>query len=458
MLIQSIEIFGFRGFATRQTLNLAMPNGSPGSGLTVLVGPNNAGKSTIIESFHCLTSERKASFSEGRRNKMAGDRVSITITDSRGSKSKLRTIDSGGSQTKWENEASWITSEIFALPSRRYFEPFFGTASPLDRTNYTRNYGAPAVRGAAIHNFGGRLFNVLNHQEQFNKILKKILDPVPDWTIDQTDEGKYCVKVKSNSSYHNSEGMGDGLVSLLFIIDAIYDSNKEGVIVIDEPELSLHPLLQRKLFSLMKEYAKDRQIVLATHSPYFVDFDAIEGGAKLARVHLSGNGSIISELSKSSTSELMKLSGNLNNPHILELHAREVFFLDDRVILVEGQEDVIFYQKILKELGIELTGSFFGWGVGGADNMKIIAAMLKEMGFKKIVGIFDSNKSGLIPSLESEFPAYKFFSIPAEDVRTKQAVSSKSSVEGILDEKHQIREKYKYGMVTLFGSIKNFLQ
>ena len=44
------------------------------------------------------------------------------------------------------------------------------------------------------------------------------------------------------------------------------------MILIDEPEISLHPDLQRKLFSLLVEYSKDKQIIVSTHSPYFVDW------------------------------------------------------------------------------------------------------------------------------------------------------------------------------------------
>lgn len=42
-MIQSISCLGYKGFATQQSLKLAMPNGKPGSGLTVLVGPNGGG-------------------------------------------------------------------------------------------------------------------------------------------------------------------------------------------------------------------------------------------------------------------------------------------------------------------------------------------------------------------------------------------------------------------------------
>ncbi len=72
MSIASITVQGFRGFGRPGLLHLGQPNGSPGSGLTVLVGPNSGGKSTIIEAFHIIGNLNPQSFTEGRRNKLAG--------------------------------------------------------------------------------------------------------------------------------------------------------------------------------------------------------------------------------------------------------------------------------------------------------------------------------------------------------------------------------------------------
>ena len=70
MLISTLDIIGFRGFAQEQTLHFAQPTGAVGSGLTIIVGPNNGGKSTIIESLRALTTRFDASdpirFSEGQ--------------------------------------------------------------------------------------------------------------------------------------------------------------------------------------------------------------------------------------------------------------------------------------------------------------------------------------------------------------------------------------------------------
>ena len=249
MVLQKLEIEGLRGFVNKQELLLAEPNGQIGSGLTVLVGPNNGGKSTVIEAFRAAAypstndPSQPQSFTEGRRNKRADDRVQIQATDSSGNVSGLRTVASGGSETEWH--PSHLQLDLFVLPSRRYFEPYF-SKSIADRDTYTRSYSSAHNRGAPLQAFGYRLFQVQRNRAAFDDILGKVAKPLPNWTIEQSDMGNYYLKVETGGLHHSSEGMGEGLVSLLIIIDALYDSRTGGIVVIDEPELSLHPSLQRR--------------------------------------------------------------------------------------------------------------------------------------------------------------------------------------------------------------------
>ena len=298
MALKVLKLAGLRGFATQQSIEFACPNDSHGSGLTVLVGANNAGKSTVVEALRALAVEGNPSFTQGRRNREAGDYVRLRLQDTEGRSTELRSDLPGSSETERVHDpAAADVSRTLVLPSRRSFNPFFHRTEAT-RADYMRYIGFPAVRTATVDEFSYRLFRAQKNREAFNEVLAKVLHPVPDWTIDQHDTGQYFLKFTVGDASHSSEGLGEGLVNLFFIVDALYDSDAGGTIVIDEPELSLHPAYQRKLAELITEYAATRQIILATHSPYFVNLGALENGATIARAHLRGGQSQLSQLAE----------------------------------------------------------------------------------------------------------------------------------------------------------------
>ncbi len=457
-MLTRVEITGLRGFASKQTLTIAVPNGQRGSGLTVIVGANNAGKSTVIEALRAIAQREAPSFTQGRRNQKAGDQVIIHAVDSQDNKAtELKSIRSGSSETEYVKQGGGIdVSSLLILPSRRVFSPYFGR-SVSDRLNYMTQIGFPPIRTTSIDQFSYRLFTIEKNRADFDAVLKRVLDPVPDWSIDQVDSGQYFLKIKKRDTTHSSEGLGEGLVSLLYIIDALYDSKEGDTVGVDEPELSLHPQLQRKLSDLLIEYAATRQIVLSTHSPYFIGLAALPNGATVARVHVSDEQSKISQLSSATAKAIFGLMKNENNPHIFGLLGTEIFFTDDRVILAEGQEDVVFFKRVEQSVG-QLQGNFFGWGVGGAENMKHVATILKELGFEKVVGILDANRAELAKGLSETFPAYHFFSIPTNDVRTKNPVPEKPAIAGLLDDGNKaVRPEYVERTKVLFAEANKYL-
>ncbi len=68
------------------------------------------------------------------------------------------------------------------------------------------------------------------------------------------------------------ENLGSGIemiISLLFL-ETLASLAKENIIImIDEPELHLHPHLQEIFIRYLKSISSDKQILLSTHSPYF---------------------------------------------------------------------------------------------------------------------------------------------------------------------------------------------
>lgn len=449
MSLTKIEIHGFRGFRQRETLDFALPTGKLGSGLTILTGPNNSGKSCILECLRARSGHQAVSFTAGTRNADV-ESVEIKYTIN-GKEEVLKSIAKGSSETaKLDIDQNL---HIFVLPSRRAFNPYFGR-SEWSREQYISNSEFPAQRSSVLSNFEYRLFNTIKNPDAFNELLSEALGYSPVWTIDRADQGQYFLKFFNGKNSHSSDGMGEGIISIFSIVDALYDSKPGDIVVIDEPELSLHPSLQKRVALLISRFSKDRQIIISTHSPYFVNLHALTSGGHLARITTTSEGTKIHQLTPESKDSIQKLSvGNLYNPHVFGLDARELFFQEDKIILTEGQEDVLLYPKVAEQLELSIPGNFFGWGAGGASNIAHLCLILKDLGFVKVAGLLDGDKEAEAKVLKEKFPDFFFECIPAKDIRTKPARKATENIDALLDGKLALKDEFAEPLKQLFSSL-----
>lgn len=312
-------------------------------------------------------------------------------------------------------------------------------------------------RNSFLTNFEARLFQIEEKKVDFDKLLTQVLGQDFDWTIELSNSGNYYIKCKCQNMTHSSEGMGDGIWSIFTICAALFDSETGNVIVIDEPELSIHPALQKKLMRLLLSYSRRMQIIISTHSPYFIDWEAITNGAQLMRVVKEGANSKCYSITENTRTAFKNLMRDINNPHVLGIEANEALFLGDNIILVEGQEDVVILNKICKDLKLELNGDFYGWGVGGAPKMGTFLLLFQELGYKHVVAILDGDKKEDSERLKIKFQRYKIITLKTDDIRDKEEKKIKSK-EGITTAKGEIKPEYVEYAKSLISEINNSFQ
>lgn len=91
------------------------------------------------------------------------------------------------------------------------------------------------------------------------------------------------------------------------------------------------------------------------------------------------------------------------------------------MILVEGPDDIYGYQSLFEKFNYKTSGSFYGWGVGGAERIKHLLSILHDLHYKKIVVILDNDKKELGEELSNLYSDYKVIVIDAKDIRDKEA-------------------------------------
>ena len=148
------------------------------------------------------------------------------------------------------------------------------------------------------------------------------------------------------------------------------------------------------------------------------------------------------EITQITRDKFKGLLNDLHNPHVLGLEANEALFLEDNIILVEGQEDVVILTRLANELGIKLKGEFFGWGVGGASKMQSFMALFSELGYKHVVALLDGDKKQEAEGIQRLFPNYKVIVLSTDDIRDKvsRTISAKN---GIVGNNGQLKSEYR---------------
>jgi len=159
------------------------------------------------------------------------------------------------------------------------------------------------------------------------------------------DTNEYDVTLKKQGTEFTAGTASSGEREILTYLFAIYALNvRDAVIVVDEPELHLHPRWQKILFDLFKQLSDEtgNQFILATHSPTFVSPASIQ---YVSRVYAEEQKSRIFRLNATHLPEAKHLFNIVNSQN------NERLFFCDKVILVEGMLDRIFFEKILARFG-----------------------------------------------------------------------------------------------------------
>jgi predicted ATPase len=70
--------------------------------------------------------------------------------------------------------------------------------------------------------------------------------------------------------------LSDGSIRFICLVTALLQPNPPATLIIDEPELGLHPEAIRILGELINATSKRTQVIVATQSPLLIDQFAIE--------------------------------------------------------------------------------------------------------------------------------------------------------------------------------------
>jgi len=135
-----------------------------------------------------------------------------------------------------------------------------------------------------------------------------------------------------------------------FLIGLSSKSIENSLIIIDEPELNLHPRWQKLLLRFFLRVQKQRncQFILSTHSASFLDETTLP---HVRRIFRRDQSSALSASHSASGTHVILLDA----VKLLNAQQNERIFFTQKAILVEGKSDFVIWQKLINLL-LEVFG------------------------------------------------------------------------------------------------------
>lgn len=158
------------------------------------------------------------------------------------------------------------------------------------------------------------------------------------------------IYVKEHEYNINATELGAGFQNaiVLAILKAFEDRKKQGALfLIEEPEMYLHPQMQRSLYKTIRQIGETNQVIYITHSPHFVTIPEFN---EIVIVSKNNDGTHI----KKST---LKTSDALKNKFRKELDPeRNEMFFARKLLIVEGDTEKMAFPEFAKRMGIDFDG------------------------------------------------------------------------------------------------------
>jgi hypothetical protein len=323
-------------------------------GLTVLLGPNGSGKTHLLRGLK-----------ESLNQQMNG---------------KLVRFLSAGRMGLLEQFRSDYDGHRGGSP--RYDEATFGS-----KGDAARRHQMETLNGD-FQTLAERADILIKIQERLRKLFKR--DVLIDW-----DGGNLKIsfsRLDIEAKPYSSGREASGLMQLVGILAALYDDDV-GALLLDEPEVSLHPQLQAFLLNEILSVSghpeaggNKKIVIIATHSTEMLQIKSPEDLLSLVFCYdlMADPIQIPADAGELKNKKVQSLIARLGQEHKLSLFSK-------RPLLVEGPSDVIICSALGGKLDmhLEAAGSQL-LPVIGKGQMPTVGKLLRLLG-KTPVALADAD-------------------------------------------------------------------
>lgn len=271
--------------------------------LTVLVGPNGSGKTSVMEAIRLMSqlgTNRSAWVFSGRWQPQAfrrwGSKDEIAVqglySNNGDSKPLEFRLDSDKGIIRYSVDGSSFTVSLSdPSPFDHPWAKACGRASlfKLNASEIAKPVDS-AERGQSVDQTGANTAAVLTtlklgDDEKFSRIeesMRRIIPSLKRVRIRSLPYSKSGQEALANKIYFDFNGASnipadhasEGTLIVLAMLTIVFSPSPPDIILLDDFDQSLHPTAQLELVQLLKNLLdefKDLQIIATTHSPYILD-------------------------------------------------------------------------------------------------------------------------------------------------------------------------------------------
>jgi hypothetical protein len=220
-------------------------------------------------------------------------------------------------------------------------------------------------------------FIILKERLDIRIKIEAILSDLFKKKIRLVEEGGYLKPKMQNlyggEEYGIKENECHGMKEIISLLTFLYD-DEYNCIILDEPELHLHPQFQsfflneiRKLAGNPKEEDGKKIFFIITHSPYFLDLHNIDDLENVLVCHYNKKPTYIEDGNLNDQDEyiLKKFIPRFNTHH-------KQFFFSPNPVFVEGYTDQQIITLLFEKLGLNISAAGSSIiDVGGKDELAV---------------------------------------------------------------------------------------
>lgn len=182
--------------------------------------------------------------------------------------------------------------------------------------------------------------------EKFDKYVDESLEV--KWNFEENLKSRIKLRTQFENVHGNpidfmSTGSGTRSIYLLSLLESFVEqakshNNKNGLFLIEEPELYLYPKLERNMGKIIQKISKENQVFTTSHSSGLVSQFKTENVYIVETIGDKGD----------KFSNFKKMVSNVELIDILGFNGYPVIG-KDYIIMVEGVDDIIEYEKIIQK-------------------------------------------------------------------------------------------------------------